>query len=368
MSNKFDDKSADNTKMSSILSDVTPELSMVFSVDSENSNTIKLVETPVHSLVSWNQYDDNKPLLVGMGFGVCITSDRLTMRFGTIGPSVKSIYPLNEIPDNWFFTSAEIFRTENGNYLDESYVFDSRNNMIGSLISVNNVIGWAIIEIYRGICSPNVKISINGASLPIIGTIHFDTVIYSDFNWPNVFKSGSASGITKGKIFSWGQHINKKEFPMHISDNVVKPNEILIQRVNSSESFAISGDIGAPLFFLKDNSAVCAGLVTASLLIHENLKLTVISPIYSNQYHIINFVKSALQSVGILENTIDLNYNPSKEEIIYLNEDFDKQTDHDKSIQSNHEILDSKDKISNLIQDKESAHSLLVQEKDDLRV
>mmetsp|Transcript_14405 Transcript_14405/g.13024 ORF Transcript_14405/g.13024 Transcript_14405/m.13024 type:complete len:349 (-) Transcript_14405:168-1214(-) len=290
---------------------------------------IKIHETMEVYLEAWRNVQAESPLFVGMGFSVKFQLDVSSYHFSdsdsdsndnsanfipkfkhekemaTIGPSVKSIYTdIANIPDNWYFTVSHAFKVDDDPVIacgDPIYDWKGETE-IGILVDIysNPSVDWAIIALTDVQHSPNVK-STASKHVPIAGTVDFDSFNINS-PWHLVFKSGARTGVTKGKIFSWGYHLNGTDFPTHTDDSIASPSEILIQRYSSTNLFSDNGDSGSPLLTMEDNDIYrCIGLVTSNLTFHHrNLILATVTPIYHQKNHIRKFVTSALNRYGLL--------------------------------------------------------------------
>eukprot|EP01035_Chromulina_nebulosa_P019840 gene19840-25789_t len=237
----------------------------------------------------WGIYDPsvNAFLCPGMAYIVECGSNK---KMSSIGPNVSTIYPeMTDVPPNWFFTTAHGFQRDDGTYRpDEIYLSDwSTKKFVGNLVGIcpNNK-DWAIIDISHTISTKkDVKITNDNYRLFIDGLVDFD--YFDNMPWPEVFKSGSRTGVTRGNIFSWGHIFNNQSFPnddfIYNDPEISLRREIFIQRrhfsIRDLGHFADEGDSGGPVLAKVEEKWKFIGLVKASLIIHERLKLSVVTPI-----------------------------------------------------------------------------------------
>lgn len=236
----------------------------------------------------------------------------------TLGPSLSSLYP-KKFPDDLYITALHAFKN---NYSDRHVISDTRVycgktfKEIGQLVTYSFDLNIAVLRMNYGTVMNPIKIRFeadpseskifNSPSRSMKSYFGgFDLMLQSKFtrlrssfesvsprkailktdvninvevslneNYPTVdwkqymFKSGCKTGLTKGKVLSWGLRI----IPKTMSDTTKSPTHEthasivcpLIYRDNDSVQqigFSAKGDSGAPVFSIIENKARVIGII-----------------------------------------------------------------------------------------------------------
>ena len=215
---------------------------------------------------------------IGMNSIVSIDSDSRKPHFrkGSLGPSIKSMFPDFNVPKTWFLTAAHIFEHHKTKF-DYSYalqhleVLNYRDHQVGKLIGVNNDQQFAVIDMDDA--NDKIKISDNWY-IPFIGALGKD---YFDLVGSNrdIYKSGATSGLTTGTLSSWGKKVIPRD---EYTPQPGTYNDLIIVRKLNTK-FSEKGDSGASVFFINnEDKAVVIGIVEAYWKFHGNWELSAVTP------------------------------------------------------------------------------------------
>lgn len=206
-------------------------------------------------------------------------------RDGSLGPSIKSMFPHWNVPKTWFLTAAHIFEYPQRSkryYFAQQHreVLNYMDEHVGRLISVNKVRQLAVVEM---ICNRNdSKVKVNSNSYNINPNSYISCnrglgTLEQMKGWEReIYKSGATTGLTNGTLSSWGRTIN----PSYDENNPGAKSPFIIVRKKDIK-FSEEGDSGSTVFFVNDqNKAEVIGIVEGYWKHHLQWELSAVTPFY----------------------------------------------------------------------------------------
>jgi hypothetical protein len=225
---------------------------------------------------------------------------------GSLGPSIKSMFPDWNVPKTWFLTAAHIFEYPETKFdysfaLQHREVLNCMDKHVGRLISVNKVQQLAVVEVYS--CNINdLKVKVTSNSyIPCnrgLGIHDFD-ILEQTKGWESeIYKSGATTGLTNGTLSSWGVRVN----PNDKNTPGAKSPFIIVRKKDIK--FSEEGDSGSTVFFVNDNNeAVVIGILEGYWDFHFKWHLSAVTPFFLE-----DFKKWIME---LLNDTILINENTS---------------------------------------------------------
>ena len=213
----------------------------------------------------------------------CQVSEVLSVphsRGGSLGPSIKSMFPEWNVPKTWFLTAAHIFEHPETKF-DYSFALQHRevqnyvDDYVGELIGVNKKQQLAVVEINS--CKINdlkkVKVTYNSC-IPCIRGLGIDD--FDIVQWDrNIYKSGATTGLTNGTLSSWGVRVN----PNDENTPGAKSPFIIVRKKDIK--FSEEGDSGSTVFFVNDNKeAEVIGIIEGYWDYHFKWHLSAVTPFF----------------------------------------------------------------------------------------
>jgi len=215
------------------------------------------------------------------------------IRKGSLGPSIKSMFPDWNVPETWFLTAAHNFEypKQSGNHsfaLQHHKVQNLSGTDIGELIGVRHDLKLAVVEIDS---KSNNCYSIKITDQLYIPCTHALEISESDeIPWNEyIYKSGATSGLTSGMLSSWGVTLNpnvKEGWGGWYMDQMwanvssfFAPHPYIVVRKNKG-SFSEKGDSGSSVFFINDQmtESTVIGILEGVLEPHISWPLSVVTP------------------------------------------------------------------------------------------
>jgi hypothetical protein len=199
-------------------------------------------------------------------------------RDGSLGPSIKSMFPDWNVPETWFLTAAHIFEHPEIRF-DYSFarqhgeVLNYMDKHVGRLISVNRQQQLAVVK-KNSYNTNDLKVKVtSNFYIPCncgLGIDDFDKV-----GWErDIYKSGATTGLTKGTLSSWGVTIN----PSYGENNPGRLTPFIIVR-RKDIKFSEEGDSGSTVFFVNDhNEAEVIGILEGYWKHHLQWQLSAVTP------------------------------------------------------------------------------------------
>jgi hypothetical protein len=206
---------------------------------------------------------------------------------GSLGPSIKSMFPDWNVPKTWFLTAAHIFEYPETKFdysfaLQHREVLNCMDKHVGRLISVNKVQQLAVVEVYS--CNINdLKVKVTSNSyIPCnrgLGIHDFD-ILEQTKGWESeIYKSGATTGLTNGTLSSWGVRVN----PNDENNPGAKSPFIIVRKKNIK--FSEEGDSGSTVFFVNDNNeAVVIGILEGYWDYHFKWHLSAVTPFFLEDF------------------------------------------------------------------------------------
>ena len=222
---------------------------------------------------------------IGIRSNVSKDSYGTHVREGSIGPSIKSMFPDWDVPKTWFLTAAHNFyhhetRFDYSFALQHPEVLNYSDYPIGRLIGVNNEQHLAVVEMNcYNINDLKVKVKVTSDTyIPCNRAIGLDD--FDLLGWGrDIYKSGATTGLTTGSLSSWGLQVN----PIYDNEDTPPPGDLspfIIVRKRKNK-FSEEGDLGGSVFFINDlNKATILGLVEGYWKFHPHWELSAVTPFY----------------------------------------------------------------------------------------
>lgn len=261
-----------------------------------------LTESTAAQQLNW-QNTAGKQAQVGTDFYLAVGTDGFQR--GTLGPSLRSLIPLNtKLQQHWYLASSHVFQVD-GNFVPiGTKILSSERTEIGSLVAICELLHLAVVAVWNA--APTIKVS-SSEHVRVIAVMSSDgceVTMWKGWNEP-VYKSGASTALTMGKTYSWGGQRN----PAATGEiyHTQNPGYVVVRRDDTSieqvHGFSEAGDSGAPVFLLESQSTVnLVGLVKARCGLYPEWKFTLVQPLLMNvmsywlEEHMLEIVEASKRS------------------------------------------------------------------------